>query len=75
MTIFGSYYIIPVHILFRCPHYLWRRDVIFGSKLNSFENQSKNTDSNRLMSIIVETYKAVKIKDKEGTKRHRRVYF
>lgn len=71
MTIFGSYYIIPLHILFRCPHYLWRCDVIFGSKLNSF----KNIDSNRLMSIIVETYKAVKIKDREGTKRHRRVYF
>ena len=75
MTIFGSYYIITVHILFSCPHYLWRCDVIFGSKLNSFENQSKNTDSNRLISIIVETYKAVKIKDREGTKRHRRVYF
>lgn len=64
MTIFALQYIIPVHIIFRCPHYLWGCDVLFGSKLNRFENQSKNIDSNRLMSVIVETYKAVKIKDR-----------
>lgn len=75
MTIFASYYVIHVHIIFRCPHYLQGYDAIFGSKLNHFENQSKNIDSNRLMSIIIETYKAVKIKGREDTKRHRRVYF